>query len=498
MNKSSSIVTRLAALFLLMSFSNIVFAASPGYADTTAAYSACSVFADANGHSAGNCNYYGALGTSSVCVGDGLIGYAAQWYGMNQPFTTCGAGFKPYCSVDNQELIADGSSCVAPCTADQTLIAGVCVANCPTGKHHPTTSGGTTSATCVTDGAPMCSAVGVDVNAFVPKCSQIVTGSPSACVDADYTDFPLASCPQIDCGDGITVQYPASCPDVKTCPADFILSPLGEGLGSTCVKPAPDEQTAPCVYVGTSKVCASDPNNCVYADGQFTCLKEVQTQPPGSTCYSVAGKTYCLSGQPEVKTTETTTNNPDGTVTKQETIQPSIQGSQAQTRTTTTGADGTKTTVSTVNNDVNLAYGLSQQSQKIDLSKVELNTASTAANTKDIKDSLAGLSSTHAGYRPGVPTEGLHQDSGKTFGASMTKLKDGVLGTQIGQTLTNIFKLTIPASNCPTWTIPHTALTPEIVIDQQCAPVMDSHVWPVVRAVMYVVALLIAFTWAFL
>jgi hypothetical protein len=112
---------------------------------------------------------------------------------------------------------------------------------------------------------------------------------------------------------------------------------------------------------------------------------------------------------------------------------------------------------------------------------------------------LAGLGTTHAAYNPSVPGESsLYEASGKTFGGSITKLKDGVLSSQIGQTVTNIFKLTIPASSCPTWTIPHTALTPEIVIDQQCAAVMDNHVWPVIRAVLYVVTLLIAFTWAFL
>jgi hypothetical protein len=373
---------------------------------------------------------------------------------------------------------------------------------CPAGKEHKALASGGISSTCTTIGAPMCSAIGVSPTDLVSKCSGMIAGSPTVCVTGDYVDKPLSSCPSIDCGGGVTVQYPATCPIAKVteCPAGFTLSPMPNG-DNTCVMPAPDKNNAPCVLAGGQTICASDENNCVRNGDKFTCLKLETTQPPGSTCYTAAGQLYCLSDQPQITTTKQQTTLPDGSTQVTETTKPSVKGAEPQTRTTTTAPNGTVTIKSTMSNDVTpllAAYGQGQQ-QNIDLSQVNLNTANTAANTQAIKDSLAGLGTTHAAYNPSVPGESsLYEASGKTFGGSITKLKDGVLSSQIGQTVTNIFKLTIPASSCPTWTIPHTALTPEIVIDQQCAAVMDNHVWPVIRAVLYVVTLLIAFTWAFL
>ncbi|ANE55681.1 hypothetical protein AYM39_11165 [Methylomonas sp. DH-1] len=159
-------------------------------------------------------------------------------------------------------------------------------------------------------------------------------------------------------------------------------------MGETCVKPAPDKEDAPCVYIGTQNVCAKDEDNCVFQGGKFQCLQEKETQPPGSLCYTVNAKLYCLTTQPEIKTEHSVVTNPDGSTTTTETTKPGIKGASPQTRTTTQTANGAKTTTSNYLSDISQVfnYSAAQQSQNVDLSQVNLNTANTAKNTKDLFD----------------------------------------------------------------------------------------------------------------
>lgn len=448
---------------------------------------------------------YGPASAASVCSSiDGAVSacYAANGWG-SPPQTTSSSGgvcvrnrggqtieLSPYCQ-SGQIWSGATNSCVAACPAGQVPASSRPELN-------------TSSTQCVSATAPTCASAGINpATDFVPKCSQMIDGQPSLCLTSDLSNFSIAGCPTIDCGNGVEVIYPETCPpsEVTSCPEGFVLSSLGEGYGNTCVKPAPDKDDgAPCVFIGTQSVCASDSKNCVFSGGQFTCLKPETTQPPGSTCYTANGQLYCLSKQPEITTTKQTDTLPNGTTVTTETSESSVKGSAPQTRTTTTTAGGATTIKSTYNSDVtNLISTYGDKGQNIDLSQVNLNTANTAANTKDIKDALAGLSTARAAYAPNQPPAGgLYTASGKTYGGILTKFKDGVFSTALGQTIQAAFTVTVPASTCPEWTIPATALTPEIVIDQQCAPVMDDKVWPVVRAVIYVVSVLIAIGWAFL
>jgi len=370
----------LFSIFLLF-FSQMAYPSDPYYSLSKPSYPGQSTPFSSTGTLSSVCSAYAAWLTASETA---YYGRSISVSLLSITGNLCDLRFQ-----DGGNVGYASESVAGPLCDGGVYSGGLCVDDCPTGKFHPPLSGGGVSSTCVTDGAPSCSAVGVDTSAIVPLCREAVSGSPAVCYDSDYVDFPLSGCPDIDCGGGLIVKYPASCPDVKTCPPDFNLSPLGDGLGSTCVKPAPDEQTAPCVFVGTSKICAADQYNCVLSGGQFTCLQEKQVQPPGSTCYTVNAKLYCLSNQPEIKTTQTTTTNPDGSVTVKETTQPTVQGSSSQTTTTITAPNGTKTTTSSNASDVNkfLSYE-QQQAQKLDLSKVELNTANTAQNTKNISDKL--------------------------------------------------------------------------------------------------------------
>lgn len=421
--------------------------------------------------------------------------------GDSDAFTFCPGGM----TVAENQYVNSYTGAIVTCGTGEVVSGESCVpAPCPNGEVHANTRPelNTTSTACVSPTAPLCSAVGVNpATDFVPKCSGMIAGSPSLCLTSDLTDFSLAGCPTIQCGNGVEVIYPAECPvqDVTSCPDGFTLSALGEGKGNTCVMAAPDQQDAPCVVVGTQTVCAKDQDNCVRVGDKFTCLQEQPTAPPGSTCYTAAGKLYCLSDQPGITTTKQTQTQPDGTTVITETQQANVKGTAPQTRTTTTAPDGTTTIKSSMSNDVTPLINAYGSGQNVDLTAVNYNTAQTAFYAQKTADALQGLNTTNAAYVPAaVPAEGLYTASGKTFGASITKLKEGILSTAVGQTVSSVFTLTIPSSSCPTWTIPQTAYTPEIVIDQQCAPVMEETVWPVVRSVLYVVTILIAITWAFL
>ncbi len=235
---------------------------------------------------------------------------------------------------------------------------------------------------------PDCSSLGVDVNSFVVKCSEMLDGSPTQCLNSDNTPFALQGCPTLTCPDGSTTVYPTPCP-VASCPEGFTLSDVS-GVGKTCVMPLPDDDLQnPCVNVSGSDVplCAEDGKNCQMVNGTFVCLKEEITPPSDSTCYSINSKNYCLSNQPTIETEKTSTTNPDGSTTVREVMTPSINGVPARVKETTTYPDGSVTIIS--NNPGDLTdLGLQQQPQKIDLSKVEKNTKDTADNTKGILDWL--------------------------------------------------------------------------------------------------------------
>lgn len=281
-----------------------------------------------------------------------------------------------------------------PCPAPGVLTNHVCVAPCPSGQV-PASSVpalGTTLNTCVNPTDQKCNDLGVDVNSFIAKCSEMIDGTPTQCRNSDMTAFQLQGCPKLKCADGSETTYPTPCP-VAACEPGFTLSDV-PGYGKTCIKPLPDdEQQNPCVNVqgSDSALCANDGKNCQMVNGAFVCIKEEVQPIPGATCYTINSKNYCLSNQPTLETTKGTETLPDGSTRTTETYAPSVQGVNPSKRVTTTAPDGTSTTISNHPSDVAAAAGLATQTVKVDLGKVEKNTLDTANNTKDIKDKLTDL-----------------------------------------------------------------------------------------------------------
>ncbi|MCQ8130515.1 hypothetical protein [Methylomonas rivi] len=291
------------------------------------------------------------------------------------------------CNVFSQYWYYSETVCVSPSVLEP--VTHTCITPCPDGlvKANTVPALNTSLETCVNPTDQLCSSIGVDVNAFIAKCSEMIDGQPNNCRNSDMGNFTLQACPKLQCEDGSEVTYPNPCP-VTQCSEGFTLSDV-PGYGKTCIKPLPDdEQQNPCVNVqgSDSALCAEDGRNCQMVNGSFVCIKEEVTPPAGATCYAINSKTYCLSNQPTLETTRGTETLPDGSVRTSETYQPSVQGVPASSRVTTQNPDGTVTIISNHPSDVAAAAGL--QAQKIDLSKVEKNTKDTADNTKGILDKL--------------------------------------------------------------------------------------------------------------
>lgn len=369
---------------LLVIASFPLFAADSYYSSYSAAKSACENYAVNNGYVEGSRCLSASAYDLSVCGGDGYYDYARSkdYFSSPKPdgtiypnvFKSCASGFS-----------------VCPGGAVRDQITGICETVCPSGTVKASTipSLNTTLNTCVSPDAQRCTSIGVDVNSFIAKCSEMIEGAPASCLNNDMNDFTLQGCPQLKCADGSMTTYPTPCP-VTSCEAGFTLSDV-PGYGKTCIKPLPDkEPEKPCVNVQGSgdALCADPGRNCQQVNGSFVCIKEEVQPIPGATCYTINSKNYCLSNQPTLEVTKGTETLPDGSTRTTETYAPSVQGVNPSKRVTTIAPDGTSTTISNHPSDVAAAAGIASQGLKVDLSKVEKNTGDTATNTKTISDDL--------------------------------------------------------------------------------------------------------------
>lgn len=312
-------------------------------------------------------------GSARFCIegktAGGYVGFTAS---------SCGLSFEPDTLKPSPTSIFD-------------LVTSEWKEPCPAGQVPANTIPelATTITTCVPQYAQRCSTLGVDVNAFVPKCSELLTGSPSVCLNSDMGQFSIAGCPTIDCGNGVTVIYPAKCPTDIVCPAGFTKTVIW-GDQESCIKAAPDnDQQQPCVISGTQPICAGE---CVTGQGGNVCLQEKTVQPPGSTCYTVNSKLYCLTNTPQETKTKTIETQPDGTVKETTTIDPGIKNQPPQQQVVIKDQNGNVISQTGPPSPGAVLSAMQQQNDKslADLGAIKQNTRETATNTKSIETWLKG------------------------------------------------------------------------------------------------------------
>ncbi|WAR44571.1 hypothetical protein [Methylomonas rapida] len=360
---------RYLVFFYLLVMAGNSFAGTTWYSSDSQAFAAagCSV---KTGESSG----------ASMCIN----GWYNRYICGGNYYAYCLAGYIQ-CSVSGQTRDING---ICSCPTGKEVYLNQCVDVCPSGSSR--LSDGTCSVPI-----PSCTSLGVNVNDFIPKCSEMIDGSPSVCLNSDGGQFSIAGCPSIQCEDGSSVIYPATCP-VSQCAEGFELVDIGQGYGKTCVKPLPsDEENKFCTVTpgGSQPLCASDdqPFKCLFENGSFVCLRQEDSPQPGQTCYTSGTKYFCVSNQPQIETTKQIETQQDGTVKETEIIQPNIDGVPPVTRETITNPDGSQTIKSNHPGDAFAVMSLNKLQPKIDLSKVEKNTLDTADNTKSISDKLNEL-----------------------------------------------------------------------------------------------------------
>lgn len=89
-----------------------------------------------------------------------------------------------------------------------------------------------------------------------------------------------------------------------------------------------------------------------------------------------------------------------------------------------------------------------------------------------------------------------YQSGDLTYSQVFTDFSNRVSNAAVISTARNFFNVSVSGS-CPTWTLPAVMGMPAIPIDAQCSPAM-AQIWPLVRAVLLLVAGYVAFRWAFL
>ncbi len=99
----------------------------------------------------------------------------------------------------------------------------------------------------------------------------------------------------------------------------------------------------------------------------------------------------------------------------------------------------------------------------------------------------------------GSPPSGAlepYQPGDLTYSQVFSDFSDRVSNAAVISTARNFFTVSVSGS-CPTWTLPAVMGMPAIPIEAQCSPAMEQ-IWPLVRAVLLLVAGYVAFRWAFL
>ncbi len=102
------------------------------------------------------------------------------------------------------------------------------------------------------------------------------------------------------------------------------------------------------------------------------------------------------------------------------------------------------------------------------------------------------------GFNGKAPKDGgYYTPTDKTYDSVITAFKDKVNGTGAIAAAQNFFTISLPSGACPVWSAQIPYINFNLVIDQQCSPVMAS-IWPYIQAVLLFVASFVAFRWAFL
>lgn len=486
---------RFAFIVLLLVMSRSAFSATSWYPSYDAAYAAAGC-----GASGGTPYNY------SICASGTYMNYQCN----GNHYNGCRYGFLA-CSVTGQTRDTNG---ICSCPAGQEVYLNQCVAECP-----PDT-------VRLSDGScsippPSCESINVNPSDMFARCKQTIPNEPQQCINSDNTVFNIVDCPTITCSDGSTVTYPAPCPVVE-CPSDFVLVDLGEGMGNSCIKPLPPDDTlgGVCFLTPGSDVplCVDENNDsgCRYQDGEYVCMYGHDEPVPGSTCYQSDGRYYCLGSEPEIRETVTETPNPDGSVTRTLDRETNVEGDRPSYTTQICTADGTCTTV---------IKGGSESQQVASLKELEANTRAIKENTakanehlKDISDNLKetgefGGEGPGNGAEPCVDEsapcfegqapgedEVLYEKTDKTFQSLFEEFKADVQNVSLYAAINSAFLTSFSSCNCPVWDTDVSLLGASfhITFDQLCSETVLTKVLPFVSAVVGLLAALIAIKFAFL
>jgi hypothetical protein len=186
-------------------------------------------------------------------------------------------------------------------------------------------------------------------------------------------------------------------------------------------------------------------------------------------------------------TTTTTTTAGDGTKT---TVTTSADGTKT---TVTTSADGTKTT-STTNPDGTTKLTTCDAGDSCNQSDLKDNTAKTVQKLTDLITGLnKGSPSTVATDTTFSPK---YEKTNKTISGVFDSFSDDMSNTPLIGLTSSFFSVNTASSSCPVWSVNVWAF--DLVIDQQCSPIMTNDVFPLVRSVIMLVFSFYAFRVAFL
>lgn len=170
---------------------------------------------------------------------------------------------------------------------------------------------------------------------------------------------------------GTSTGEPTTSPDNASMPDDSPSKPLDTSDDGKCKtdsngnqvcssdSPSPSQQ---CGTVNGAKVCVDTSDttkpptingkpidlqgkNCGWVNGVLKCVDDSPASPTTEGCVVGSdGRTYCVNRDVKETTTETTTTNPDGTITTTKTTDKNIIGDDPDVETTTTNPDGSKST----------------------------------------------------------------------------------------------------------------------------------------------------------
>ncbi|MEF3074886.1 virulence factor TspB C-terminal domain-related protein [Methylobacter sp. Wu1] len=194
---------------------------------------------------------------------------------------------------------------------------------------------------------------------YVPSGQTPINGQYNICCSYDATSSGESTTAPDSAQDSTqkTGSTPVDANSDATCKTD--------SKGNQVCKDAPVTPTQQCGSVNGTKVCVDSVDttkpptingkpidlqgkNCGWVNGVLKCVGDTPSSPTVEGCVTgTDGRTYCVNRDTKTTTEETTTTNPDGTITKTVTTKTNTIGEDDKTTTTTTNPDGTKTTTTT-------------------------------------------------------------------------------------------------------------------------------------------------------